>query len=472
MAVHNGPDDTISAARFTLLVDGWRESGTGSVSRRLAHIVRSRIGSGLLKAGAFLPPERAIAAALSVSRTTVVAAFDELRADGLIASRQGQGTWVEANDNDDAAPSSAQRLLLGGQRLNLAASVPGDASHLPHFVIDGADLAAVTPAHGYAPAGLPALREAIASRHDALGATTSITQIHVTNGAQHALDLALGALTRRGDVVAVEDPTYVGVFDLLVARGLAALPLPLGIVDAGGDRLTRLVRGGRARVILLLPAVHSPTGRVRNQVAMQRLAHDLDVLGLPVIEDNTVADLVFTGSRPASLASLCTRAPVVSVESMSKVGWGGLRLGWLRGDAAVVEQTVLGRERTDFGTSVPSQLVGLHLLGDYDRLVDERRAALARASKLFARLVRRRLPEWSAPRPGGGLSTWVDIGLDAESFTQHALRHGVVVASGASASRSRDARHHLRVCFDRTPLELEAAVSRLARADEDARGRR
>jgi len=127
-------------------------------------------------------------------------------------------------------------------------------------LIDVAELASVVPAHGYAPAGLPVLRDAIAQRHHALAAPTSPAQIHVTNGAQHALDLALGAVAKRGDMIAVEDPTYVGIRDLLRGRGLRALPLPLDLIDDPGDQLSKLLIAGHARAVLLIPAVHSPTG--------------------------------------------------------------------------------------------------------------------------------------------------------------------------------------------------------------------
>jgi DNA-binding transcriptional MocR family regulator len=456
-----------------MLLEGWRADGAGSLARRLAQAMRSRVASGLAPAGTLLPAERALAAVLGVSRSTVVAALDELRAGGFVESRQGSGTRVALIEQDvGEAMTTARRLLLGGANLNLAASVPSDASHLPELTLDVADLAAVTPAHGYGPAGLLDLRDAIAARHRAHGLATSVEQIHVTNGAQHALDLALGAVTRPGDVVAIEDPTYVGVFDLLEARGLRPLPISLDVVHSASAELVRLCRGGRARAVLFVPAVHSPTGRVRRAADLERLAERLDTLGLPVIEDNTVADLVFTGRRPPSLAACCRAVPVLSVESMSKVAWGGLRVGWLRAGPKEIDRTVRERSRVDFGTSVPSQLLARRLLERYDALVIERRRTLAARAKLFTRLVRERLPDWRGEAPAGGLSTWIDTGVDAEVLAAHALRHGVTVAPGSSASRLPAARTHLRLCFDRPALELEAALTRLSRAWEDSRGRR
>ncbi len=465
------PAEVIGAARFALLVEGWREGAPGPLPRRLAHTIRSRILSGLLPTGVVLPPERSIAAALGVSRSTVVAAFDELRASGFIDSRQGSGTWVASGtDVTDARAQAAARLLAGAGNVNLAASVPSDATHLPPLSLEVADLVAAVPAHGYAPAGLPVLREAIAARHRALGLPTSPEQVHVSNGAQHALDLALGALTKRGDVVAIEDPTYVGVLDLLDARGLHALPIALDDFDDDSDRLVKLLRGGGVRAALLVPAVHSPTGRVRTATSMQRMAARLDAARIPVIEDNTVADLVFRGRRPPSLAALCTRARVISVESTSKVAWGGIRVGWLRADTEIVERTVTERARTDFGTSVPSQLLALRLLEHYDDLVEQRRQSLRSRATILTRLLHDVFPGWTVQPPAGGLSVWVDTGVDAEQLAAHALRHGVTVAPGTTASLGATARTHLRLCFDRPVVELETGVARLQRSYEDTIG--
>jgi DNA-binding transcriptional MocR family regulator len=465
------PVPALGARQFALLLEGWRGAGAGSLARRLAQAARSRIASGLVAAGTLLPPERSLATALGVSRSTVVAALDELRSGGFVESRQGSGTRVAAIEQDvGEAMTSARRLLLGGANLNLAASVPSDASQLPALTLDVADLASINPAHGYAPAGLFVLREAITARHAAQGLATAVEQIHVTNGAQHALDLALSAVTRPGDVVAIEDPTYVGVFDLLDARGLRPLALPLDVVHESSAELVQLCRGGRARALLLVPAVHSPTGRVRRAADLQRLADRLDALALPVIEDNTLADLVFTGRRAPSLAIYCRAAPVLSVESMSKVAWGGLRVGWLRAGKAEIERTVRERSRVDFGTSIPSQLLARQLIDHYDVLIAERRRTLAGRAKLFTRLVREGLPEWRGEAPGGGLSTWIDTGVDADVLAAHALRHGVTVAPGVSASRLPAARTYLRLCFDRPALEVQAALAGLTRAWEDTRG--
>ena len=116
--------------------------------------------------------------------------------------------------------------------------------------------------------------------------------------------------------------------------------------------------------------------------------------------------------------------------------------------------------------------MALQLLEQYDDLVEHRRKTLARAAATFTRLLREALPSWDVARPAGGLSVWVDTGVDTEQLAAHALRHGVTVASGTTASLGTSARTHLRLCFDRPTLELETGVERLQRAYEDQIGRR
>ena len=109
---------------------------------------------------------------------------------------------------------------------------------------------------------------------------------------------------------------------------------------------------------------------------------------------------MFRGRRPPSLAALCARAAVVSVESTSKVAWGGLRVGWLRADVAFLERTITERAHSDFGTSVPSQLLALRLLGQYDDLVEQRRESLRLVGDDLHAPPARRVPplEGSTPR--------------------------------------------------------------------------
>ncbi|MCA1844104.1 MAG: PLP-dependent aminotransferase family protein, partial [Actinobacteria bacterium] len=324
----------VAAEDIAARLGDWAGRGSGSLAARLAFSFRSRILADLLPSGTALPPERSLAEALAVSRSTLVAALDLLRAEGLISSRQGSGTRITGPAATAGGPgpatTMAARLLGTAERgINFGISAPPSAAQLPALLVTSADLLAAVPSHGYDPAGLAVLRAALADRHTAAGLPTAAEQIQVTHGAQHAIDLAVATLCRPGAAVAVEDPTYPGVLDVIAARGLRAIPLAADARGPTAASLDATARDHGARVAFLLPAVHSPTGRVLDPGRRQALARTLDKLAMTVLEDNTVADLAYHQPRPPTLAALCRKATVVTVETTSKVAWGGLRVGWL-----------------------------------------------------------------------------------------------------------------------------------------------
>ena len=529
------PAPVVSAADVAALLGDWPARGSGSLAARLAFALRSRILADLLPPGTTLPPERLLAEALAVSRSTLVAAFDFLRSEGLIVSRQGSGTRVAGvlpetgvlpsrtsateerrsiarPDTERRAgrgagsggrvsgPTMASRLLGAAERgINFGISAPPAASALPVLSVTSADLLAAVPSHGYEPAGLVVLRAALAERHSLAGLPTASEQITVTHGAQHAIDLALATLCEPGDAVAVEDPTYPGVLDVLAARRLRPVPLAAdhrGPTPAG---LEAAARDHGARFAFLLPAVHNPTGRVLDPGRRQALARVLDKFEMTVVEDNTLADLAYDewpairrtesgrggaepsttpggremeagrqmtiAGRPPSLAALCRRAMVVTVETTSKVAWGGLRVGWMRAPTAVIERSVQIRTSGDLGCSVPAQLLALQLLEHYDELIAARRIALASSAGRFGALLTEAVPGCEFVPPAGGLSLWVRLpgGADAAAFASRALRHGVSVAPGQFASPT-SGHDHLRLCHDRPEEELVEGTARLSAA--------
>jgi DNA-binding transcriptional MocR family regulator len=461
--------DAPSASEVAALLGDWPARGSGSLAARLAFSLRSRILADLLPPGTALPPERLLADALAVSRSTLVSALDLLRSEGLVTSRQGSATRVTAPPAADTVgtPLTMAARLLGaaGRAINFGISAPPAAAQLPALAVTSADLLAAVPSHGYDPVGLFILRAALAERHTASGLPTRPEEIQVTHGAQHAIDLALATLCPAGDAVAVEDPTYPGVLDVLAARRLRAVPIagdargptPAGLEDAA--------RNHGARLAFLLPAVHNPTGRVLDPGRRQALARTLDRLEMTAVEDNTLADLAYDEARPPSLAALCRKALVVTVETTSKVAWGGLRVGWLRAPSPVIERSVRQRTSGDLGCSVPAQLLARQLLDHYDGLIAARRTALQASATRFGALLAEAIPGCTFDPPAGGLSLWVRLpdGADAAAFASRALRHGVSVAPGLFASPA-GGHDHLRLCHDRPDEEITEGLARLAAA--------
>src|SRR5579872_6350699 len=181
------------------VLDGWRDR-PGPRYQRLAAAVVDAVDRGTVRGGARLPAERVLAEALGVSRGTVVAGFEQLAAAGLVERRQGAGTfvvgrpaWTRQPADNPAAALLMRRFAQGGDAVDLSLSVPAGLDHLPP--LDWAAVAARLDGHGLDPAGLPALREAIAAHLSSRqGIPTEPGEVVVTAGAQQALTLLAAAL--------------------------------------------------------------------------------------------------------------------------------------------------------------------------------------------------------------------------------------------------------------------------------------
>jgi DNA-binding transcriptional MocR family regulator len=456
-----------------LLGSGWTlERATtepGNLARRLALGLRHLIVAELIAAGTRLPAERALAQALHVSRPTVTTALDELRGLGLIESRRGSGTWIADREPRPSPLPAMAELVLTDHGINLAAAAAPDASHLGRLRIGLGDLLAGSPAHGYDPAGLADLRERLAARLTRQGPATNADEIIVTNGAHHALALVLGALSRPGDRVVVEEHTYGGFLDLLEIARARPIPLPRDEEGPCPDALDDAMRRSQPRLVYLMPSVHAPTGTVTTAERRGEIARILDRHEALVVVDETLADLN-DGDRAPSLATLCTAASVITIESLSKSVWGGLRIGWIRAPSVLRESILRHRSRVDLGTAVAAQQLALQVEARLDHLLADRNPQLRRKAEHLQRRLATRIAEWSVPLPDGGLCLWVRLPLDdASTYVRSAADNGVVVMAGAVARTGRAADPHIRICFDRDRQILDEAVERMAAAWERRR---
>lgn len=467
----NPSQSVVGPERLATLVQGWSNTGHGTLAQRLAHAVRQAIASGLLGAGTRLPSERRLASALSVSRSTVTAALDELRADGAVASRVGSGTVVAVGDASSVYVTRVAEHVAGLDGIDLAMGYPPDASHLPPLDLDVAALLASGEGPGVQPLGLASLRRALADRHSQRGLHTSPQEIHVTAGAHQALALALDALAR-GGVLAVQEACHPSVFDMAETIGARLVAVRGDSAGMVPDELERVILSERPSALYVQNGPHNPTGVVAPAARVRAIAELVDRHGVPVIEDRVSAPLVFDRTEPLELGSLCRAATIVRVDSFSKVAWAGLRVGWMRAPAPFVERTLHLRLAVDLGPSVPSQLMALELLGHLDDLADARRSTLRGAVDRALASIRADLPDWRPTEPQGGSAIWVELPIaDSRPFVAHATRHGVSVAAGSLARLGNVADPHIRICVDRPAPVVDAGIERLVRAWHDFVGR-
>jgi DNA-binding transcriptional MocR family regulator len=468
----------IGALALTDLLGHW-PAADGPLYRLLATRIARLADTGELPAGLRLPAERDLAAVLSVSRNTVAAAYQVLRDEGMAESRQGAGTRIVPHRTTPAAVHRADGFFAGllseaavEADLSMAAvdCAPQVAAALtdPETLLDRAERDALTRTSGYFPYGLPDLRSAIASHlaeHLRLPATPA--QVIVTTGAQQALDLLIRSEVLPGQPVAVEDPTFPGVLDALHRAGAAVIGMS---ADEGldPDRLEHVVRTHRPAMVYLIPTHHNPTGLVmppgsRHRVARIAAAHP-DTL---FIDDMTLAELPLRdGPRITPLAALgADQANVVSVGSLSKLYWGGLRTGWITGSTGLIARLAAAKAAADLGSPAFQQATVAALLrSQHEDIVKWRGEWLRARHDALAAALRESLPGWTWPEPDGGLCLWARLPGEADSsaFAQAALRHGVAVVPGRLLSASSAGAGFIRLAFSQPPDVLRAAAGRLA----------
>lgn len=463
--------------RLSSLLAPWL--GAGAAYTAVADGVRGLALDGRLPVGARVPSERALAAALGVSRTTVSAAYDVLRSEGYLRSAHGAGSRVALPTS--GSPLERPDVDPGGERepegvLDLTmAALPAPAAVLDAVTAASADLPLQLAHHGMHAFGLPVLRDAVAAHLTARGLATRPEQVLVTSGALQGWNLLLRALSRPGQRALVEQPTYPAVVDAVRAHHVRPVALPLG---EHGWELPASPAGRRAVAQTVLahvtPDAQNPTGLVQDDDARAQLLAAL--AGGPVVAaDETFADLVDPAEAQTPLAALVearrgsSGEEVVTLGSVSKSFWAGLRLGWVRASPELVSRLAQVRAGLDITSPVLDQLVAVHLLARAPELLAERRALLAqRRAGLLAALAAG-VPDWTvrtAPSGGqAGLVLWV--GLPTPSATQlvsHALDLGVRLVPGPRFTVDGTGDRWLRLPLTVAPEDAPALVAVLREA--------
>jgi DNA-binding transcriptional MocR family regulator len=306
------------------------------------------------------------------------------------------------------------------------------------------------------------LRTAVAAYYSALGLPTEPEHILITSGAQQALRLAASSLTEPGSVVLIEEPSFRGAIESLKALGATLVGVPSGPDGINVDELANAVAREKPALIVLQSTVHNPTGSVLDTFRRSRVASIATRYGVPVIDDATLADTIIDGERrPIPLAAGSEQ--VLTVGSMSKSFWGGMRVGWLRAHPDVVEELAAVKGGEDLGTSVIAQLLASQLLPRIERARDERLRTLSEARRLALEALAELIPSWMPQVPAGGGSLWVALpDSSATSFAQRAERFGVRVLPGSTFSVVDRLDDHLRISYAASPELTRRGIELLA----------
>ncbi|MCV7176399.1 MocR-like transcription factor YczR [Mycolicibacterium sphagni] len=443
----------------------WRTSSrSGPSYQALADGLRMLIVDGRLPVGSRLPSERMLADVLRVSRTTVTAAYAELGESGYLHARRGARSTIALPHTPVPVPGEVPAAI------NLAsASLAAPASAVQEAFTEAARQSASYLQHtGHDMHGVLAFRTAIAERYCARGLPTTPEQVMVTSGAQHAIALILATYAQPGDRVLVEQPTYHGVLTAIATAG--ARPVPVAMTGEGWelDAVHAAVRQLAPTLAYLVPDNHNPTGLSMSAADRKRMCAIISETRTRTIIDETMTDVWLDEPVPPPLAaSMTSRADLVmTIGSMSKSFWGGMRIGWIRAEPSVLATVRAVRPSIDLGTSVIEQLAAAWLLTERaDDVLPERREILRGRRALLLELLDEHLPDWR-PLPGtGGMSMWVQLPAPVSSaMCASASRLGVELPPGPRFGVDGTLERFVRIPFALPDDELTEAIELLGRA--------
>ncbi|MFD3695724.1 PLP-dependent aminotransferase family protein [Streptomyces sp. NPDC058646] len=316
--------------------------------------------------------------------------------------------------------------------------------------------------------GAPELREIVAARAAARGLPTGADDVLVTSGSQQALTLITTALVEPGDVVLVENPTYLAALQCFGLAGARVVAVPCDEDGILPDALAEIVERERPKLLYTVPTFQNPTGRTLPAARRAAVADIAARLGLWLVEDDPYGDLRYEGDHiPWLAAHPGAEDRTALLGSFSKIMAPGLRLGWLRAPAALRRAAVVAKQAADLHTSTVDQLAAAHYLGaaDLDAHVDTVRAAYrARRDALLGGLGDA-LPAGSSwNRPEGGMFVWARLpeGHDAGALLDSAIAHQVAFVPGAPFFTTLPDPRTLRLSFTtHTPEEIEEGLRRL-----------
>ena len=448
--------------------------------------LRQRILSGGLKAGDRLDPSRDLAHHLGVHRTTVGNAYADLESEGLIQGTVGRGTFVtplaetlhaprdparrpsqdlfwENFFPDEPRDDSLGRLMASSVEegvISFAAAHGAEELTPPDLVRRAADavlrreggrLVQYGSTDGYLP-----LKAYLQTRLRRDGIPVELDEILVTHGCQQSLDLLRRALVSPGETVVCENPTYTGLWNVFEAPGVRLLGVPVTAEGMDLDALEALLDSTRVKLIFCSPSFQNPTGHSMPLAARQRLLELAMRFQVPIVEDDVYGALRYRGRALPPLKALDIAGLVIYLNSFSKVGLPGLRVGWIVASRPVIERLRWAKQRADLHTNLLGQAVVQELgcRGWLDKWIRKTCKVYQHKQDVLRRASERHFPpEVRVSYPEGGMSVWVELpaGLDAAELLVKARERRVIFAPGRYFYFQNPKHNALRLCYTALP---------------------
>ncbi|WP_179404414.1 PLP-dependent aminotransferase family protein [Burkholderia guangdongensis] len=441
----------------------------------LAQAIAGSIRRGDLAAGARIPTVRAASSAYQVSPATVFRAYYLLESEGLIVARPRSGYFVsdvegnrsgsnrgparKTSDAPGIADDALLRLMDSIKYKNIVAlgSAFANDSLFPMsglwrcFTSVARNMDHEKMLSGFPP-GDEELRRQIALRYLIAGAALPMEEIVITTGALEALTLSLQALTRPGDTIAIERPTFHGALQAVQRHHLKAVEIPVDpLTGLDLDALAVALDQHAIRACWFMTSFHNPTGATMSDERKRALIDLLAAHQVPLIEDDVYSELYFgtTPVRPAKLYD--THGLVLHCGSFSKCLAPGFRIGWVAA-GRYVHQIEQAKCVAAPPADVPAQLAISSYLkeGGYDRFLRSLRRNLASNQAQMLAAIRAYFPQGTeAFAPRGGYFVWIEMPahVDALRLFSATMESGISIAPGPIFSATGEFRRYVRLNY-------------------------
>jgi DNA-binding transcriptional MocR family regulator len=439
--------------------------------RTVTQEISGMIRDGSLTSGDQLPSVRALSQSRKVSPATVLKAYETLEAGGLIEARPRSGYYVrepqtvpkqprtsrprtsstrlavsdlvfetlEASRNREVIPlGSAFPSPMQFPWPKLARCLGSSARHLdPWSTVESL------------PPGSVDLRRQIAKRYLSLGMSVGIDQIIVTAGALEALNLALQCVTRPGDTIAIESPTFYGCLQAAQRLGLHVVEIPMHPAEGLDiEALKAAIAKFPIRACWFMTTLQHPTGATLPQARKSELVRLLATHQIPLIEDDAYAELQFAAKAEPPAKAFDRGGYVLHCGSFSKCLAPGYRLGWVAA-GRYAEELSRRKMEASIATSLPVQQgIALMLRSGYDAHLIRLRRRLAGSQRAALDSLQRYFPTgYRVAAPRGGYFLWVECAAAIDSLDLHrrALDLGISIAPGPIFSARQQFKNYLRL---------------------------
>ena len=457
--------------------------------RQIYDRIAENLEGAALLPGERLPPTRVLADRVGVHRSTVVRAYDELRAKGYIegqvgayttvrrrsrwphsraekGSSSGEGTfdWTTSGlaDSADLRNHPAMETTrpppspdwIDFEHLSADPTLaPTDELKrcLKHVLVrDGGAALDYADAAGWYP-----LRESIASRLRLHGIAVSPEEILITAGAQQALDLILRRLVNAGDSVAVEAPTYGMAHALFRLHGVRPLEIPMVGEGMDLDRLETVLAREKPRFVFTMPNFQNPTGITTPQAHRERLLSLCEQHSVPLVEDGFEEEMKYFGQAVLPVKSMDARGVVLYVGTFSKVVFPGLRIGWIAAPRPAIESLTDLHHATCMAGNTLAQAAAARFSsgGGYELYLRRVHRVFRRRMQTMLRGLEANMPDgchWTQPE--GGYTIWLTLPgmpVGEAELVERCARAGVHVSPGLRYYLRPPKTPHLRLSISR-----------------------